>query len=100
MVELPDLEPLDLPQRAAHPMTGVRRPGGGAGVIPARYPLPASSYRIRPFRCRFAECRLKLADCGYPNSCDIPFPMEPNPPSTSAGVTSIFKWNSVPKGGG
>jgi hypothetical protein len=25
------------------------------GVIPARYPLPASSFRIRPFRCRFAE---------------------------------------------
>jgi hypothetical protein len=46
------------------------------GVIPARYPLPASFYRIRPVRCRFAECRLKLADCSYPNSCDIPFPME------------------------
>jgi hypothetical protein len=46
MVDLHELEPLDLP-------AACRSPAVGWGVIPARYPLPASSYIIRPFRPRF-----------------------------------------------
>jgi hypothetical protein len=65
MVDLHELEPLDLPQRAAHPrgQSPPSRGWGGLGWGSSRYgtPLPASSNRIRPFRPRL-RC---------PNSCDI-----------------------------
>jgi hypothetical protein len=54
MVDLHELEPLDLPAACRSPAVTISAVQGvGWGVIPARYPLPASSYIIRPFRPRF-----------------------------------------------